>query len=224
MNFDLNLPYHVYCESASFFGVSQPLNILSNLAFIAGAFLLWSQDRGRGTSLSLLAMLMAVVGFAGMVWHITGQQFAAAIDIGAQLVMGAILTMILAHQILRWHPVNAVIVGVIMLLSAMLGRDLGLPFMLQNGGAFLPAMVFLVILAFVEIQRGRMREAKFLMGSAYVLFVGLIFYSLDWALCWSFPYGLHFMWHLCMALSIWLAVEAIWTDRQDNAREEKLAV
>lgn len=63
---DLNLPYFVYCEGASWFFLEQPLNVLSHVVFFICAAMIWLDDRGRGGSLSLLAGLLAICGLTGM--------------------------------------------------------------------------------------------------------------------------------------------------------------
>src|SRR5690606_8817511 len=133
---------------------------------------IWKDDEGRGTSLSLLAMLMAIMGFCGMLWHATERQVGLGFDIGAMVILGSVLATVLANQILNWPPFNALIAGTIIVLLSLIGQDLGLPFLLQKGGGLLPIMVFLVLLAFYKVQQGHERPAKYLLAAAYTLFFG----------------------------------------------------
>jgi len=213
---DLNIPYFVYCEKTSWYLLEQPANILSNLAFFGAAATIWMNDRGRGTSLSLMAAMLVVCGMTGMMWHGTELRIALGLDVAAQLAFGAVLVMVLANQILGWIPLNSIMAAVIFLLLVLLGRDMGLPFLLQNGGAFLPMMIYLVVLAFVKIQSGNARPAKYLLSAAYVLFIGLILRSLDWVLCEEFPLGTHWAWHVAVALSACLAIEAVHKNQEDQ--------
>ncbi len=212
---DLSIPYFVYCDRIAWYLLEQPANILSNLAFFAAAVVVWLDDNGRGTSLSLLAAMLVICGITGMMWHGTELRIALGMDVAAQLAFGAVLITVLSNQILGWIPLNSIMSAVIFVLLVLLGRDLGLPFLLQNGGAFLPMMIYLVLLAFAKIQSGHVRPAKYLLSSAYVLFIGLILRSLDWLVCTGFPVGTHWAWHMAMALSAWLAIEAVHKNRQD---------
>lgn len=214
---DLSIPYFVYCERASWMFLEQPLNVLSNTAFFVCAGLIWKDDEGKGTSLSLLAMLMAIAGFSGMLWHASERQIGLGFDIGAMVMLGGVLATVLANQILNWPPVNAIMVGIIIVLMSLMGQDLGLPFLLQKGGGFLPMMVFLVLLAFYKLQKGHQRPAKYLLSSAYLLFIALIFRSLDWPLCGSFGLGMHWLWQILFAVSAYLAIEAIHKNREIQA-------
>lgn len=216
---DLNLPYFVYCEGASWFFLEQPLNVLSHIVFFICAAMIWLDDRGRGGSLSLLAGLLAICGLTGMAWHASEVQMALAFDIVAQIALIGALVAVLTRQILGWTPLNSVIVAVIMVLLVFLGRDLGLPFLLQNGGALLPLMIFLVLLGFNRIQAGHQRPAKYLIASAYSLFIALIFHSLDWVVCTEFPLGTHWIWQIAVALSAYLAVKAAQRNREELESE-----
>lgn len=210
---DLHIPYFVYCERASWFFLEQPVNVLSNLAFFGAAAAVWIDDRGRGTSLSLLAGLLAICGLTGVAWHATELHSMLAFDVGAQLILSGVLATVLTHQILHWPPINSVMVGIVIVLLALFGRDLGLPYLLQNGGAFLPMMIFLVLLSFAEVQSGDHVPAKYLLAAAYVLFIGLILRSLDWPLCGTITIGMHWAWHLASALCAWLAIAAVHKNR-----------
>ena len=206
---DLNIPYFVYCETGSFPGIEQPLNVISNLAFFICAFLIWQDDKGRGTSLTLIAALMVVYGFCSMLWHATEKHVTLALEIGSMAAMGGVLATVLANQILRWTPLNSVMMGIIIVLSTFVGRDLGFPLLLQNGGAFLPMLVFLTALAFIRLHGGATVPAKYLLASGYLLFLGLVFGTLDWPLCRQASYGLHFAWHICLALAVYCAIESV---------------
>lgn len=212
---ELNLPYFVYCEGASWFLLEQPLNVLSHVAFFICAVMIWLNDQGRGSSLSLLAALLAICGLTGMAWHASEVQIALALDLAAQITLVGVLTTVLANQILGWTPLNSVIVSIIMVLLTLLGRNLGLPFLLQNGGAFLPIMIFLVLLGFNRIQNGHPRPAKYLIASAYTLFIAMILHSLDWVVCTEFSLGTHWAWQVGIAITAYLAIEAVHKNREE---------
>ncbi len=73
----------MYCERTDAGLWSEPVNALTNLAFIAVAIVLWrSAGRQPARDIRLLLGLIAAVGVGSLVFHTVATRWAAVLDIG----------------------------------------------------------------------------------------------------------------------------------------------
>lgn len=204
----LSLPHHNYCEMAS--GViSEPLNVVSCLAYWLMALWVWTKrDHDSMKFHEMASVMLFIVGTTGMVWHATSNHLAFAFDIVMIYLLMTLLVTVLCHVFLKW-PLWATLLCVVGLiaLSAWL-RDSGIPWLPQQGGAFLPALLFLGFVSLI-IQPQHQKATVYLLAGAYILFFGLVFRSVDLYLCWMFPVGTHFLWHICSAFFVFYIVKAL---------------
>lgn len=208
MFIDFSLPYHSYCETA-LGALAEPVNMLSCLTYWAMAVWVWTRrDDDSMEFHPLAAILLFTLGTSGMVWHATGIRLAFAFDVIAIYMLMTIMVTLLCHVFLRlplWGTL-ATVAGLVFF-SAIL-RDSAVPWMPQQGGAFLPALLFLAVVA-LKIQPAHEKATIYLLAGAYILFFGLIFRSIDLYACWAFPLGTHFLWHICSAFFVLYIVKAL---------------
>lgn len=209
MNF--SLPYFTYCENAV--GIlSQPFNVFTGLAYIAVAFFLWIGGEGRDRELrTVAAFLVFIHGVCSVFWHITDMPLGLTFDIISAILLAAFLETVLLHRLLRWPSWLCMLAVVTTFVFAIILKDTGVPYLSQNGGAFLP---FLFVLAFVAlaVQRRNQNATIYLLSSSYALLFAIAFRSVDWMLCTRFETGTHFLSHIMGAVAILYAVIAIDAD------------
>ena len=206
--FDFSLPDHSYCETAAG-SIAEPFNALSCLAYWVAAIAIWNQRDNESSDFhQVAAVILFVLGVSGMVWHGTLDRLAFGFDIVAIYMMMALVVTMLCNNILRW-PLWASMIAVVALifLSAWL-RDSAIPFLPQQGGAFLPALLFLAIVALL-IQSKYEQATVYLLAGAYSLFFGLAFRSVDLYWCLELPIGTHFLWHIFVAIFMVYVTKAL---------------
>jgi hypothetical protein len=206
--FDLAIPPYTYCESGAFAVLPHPFNVLSCLAFWAAAWRIWLRRDPEDIDVHMfMALMLTVLGVTGMLWHGWPSPFVQALDILGLYFLMMVVVITVAAGILRW-PLWAVMATVsgLVFVSAWL-RESGLPWLPQNGGAFLPAFLFMAFAA-LKVQAVGRNVMVYLLCSAYMLMFGLVFRSADAVLCPYIPVGTHFIWHVCFAVSVTYAVRA----------------
>jgi hypothetical protein len=225
---DFSLPYFSYCENALWL-LDQPVNVLSSTFYwlIAGWLVLRPQDSEETEFHQITAVLVFIMGMASFYWHVTGESVGLALDIATSMLVAAVLVTVLCYKLLEWSPVQSMITIVIMFLLCVLLKDAGIPYLIQNGGAFLPPLFFLAISSLI-IQEKNKEGMVLLLCSAYSLFFGVFCRSIDMVVCNSFPVGTHFLSHIFMCVSIIYIVKALDTagHRPENVKiddEEKEA-
>jgi hypothetical protein len=200
-----------YCERLAPGLGDEPLNSISNLAFLVAAIVVWRQAKeihGR-----VFAVLIGLVFLGSTAFHLLATRWSAAADTGFILVF-----------ILYYAAVfPRLFYGVSRRLSW-----LGIPVFLAftavfaslGGGLYVSALIGLVVFAIVLKGPDRKRFAI----TAAVFGVSLLFRSADHTVCGTFPAGTHFVWHLLNGLVLYLAADAAMrkaASRQDAAHSQR---
>ncbi|SER31952.1 hypothetical protein SAMN05216188_11070 [Lentzea xinjiangensis] len=187
-----------YCERLGPGLWAEPLNALTNLAFLVAALLLLR--RQTPASLRALPVLLALVGLASLSFHTFATALTGALDSAFIAVFVLYYVVVFAHHYrgIRWSRawlaapafvVSAVAVGLLVRVGP---------------GIYLPALLALLVLAPLAG-----RDWAWFAGAAGVFAVSLTLRTLDEPLCGSIPSGTHFLWHVLNAVTLWLVSEAV---------------
>ena len=211
-----------YCERLSSAYWAEPINAVTNAAFLISAWIMWRRVRGENMPLAIaLVVILAMIGIGSYLFHTHAQVWAAIAD----------TTPILLFILVYIFAVNRNIWQVSSLLSAV-GTVLFIPYAAATiplfqfvpglGGSAVYAPVPLLILIYAGLLRNR--EPKFALGmtaGAFILILSITFRATDIPLCTQFPVGTHFMWHILNAIMLGWMIEvyrrAILRSRHDVA-------
>lgn len=182
-----------YCERAAPGLWGEPLNSLSNLAFLVAAVLVWRLANGDRTG-RVLAGLIGLVFVASTVFHLFATRWAAVADSVAILVFVLVSAVVFARR--YWNPRHAWVAAPgflgITVVAALLGGGLYL-------GALIGLAAFAAVLAF---QRDAYWTHFAVAGAVFALSLSLR--TLDRDVCDYVPVGTHFLWHLLNGLVLYL--------------------
>lgn len=197
-----------YCERTGPGLGGEPLNAVSNVAFLAAsAVLLWllaGQRRRPPASVWVLPVLLGVVGLCSLAFHTVADRVTGALD--TLSIMAFVLTaaVLLTHRTwgVRWRlawlaapAFLAFAIGLNVALAAIGGER-------ATVGGYLSALV--ALLAFGVALRHRL-----LLGAAGVFAVSLTLRTVDGPLCAEVSVGTHFLWHCLNATVLFLVSYAI---------------
>jgi hypothetical protein len=200
----------LYCERISA-GV-EPLNTLTNVGFFIVAWLVWRLVRkapeGRGGGI-LLAVLIAAIGAGSAAFHAIGTPAARYLDIVPIVLFQLVFVGLYASRVLRADRWSVAASLCAFLLASWLGD--GSPVVPSGSLSYVPAAG--VGLAFGWYRRGlEPAGAADLRFAAAVFLLALIFRSLDPLVCPGFSHGTHFVWHLLVPCTLYLAVRGLVRD------------
>ncbi len=184
-----------YCESLIGYFFPQPLNIISNVAFLIAAFLAYRYLRNHRVSrLYILPILLGIIGIGSAWWHITNSRLGDILDTFSIVLFASVAVLLLLTEIAKSKVVTAL--SFILLLSLVLITE---RFAAWNGS--LPYVVLLigfVIIGVIYIKK--IPSAKSVFLSAILIFlIAIVFRSVDIILCPCIPFGTHFLWHVLLA-------------------------
>lgn len=197
-----------YCERLSPAYWAEPINAVTNAAFLIAAFIMWRRVRGQDAPLAcLLVLILACIGVGSYLFHTHAQVWAAMADTMPILLFILVYIFAVNRDVWglgRWSalgltllffPYAALTVPVFQLLPG-LGSSAGY------------APVPLLILIYALLLRHRAPQvARGLAIGAAILILSITFRSLDLPVCGQFPVGTHFMWHILNAIMLGWMIE-----------------
>ncbi len=197
-----------YCERTDPTYWSEPVNAVTNAAFLIAALIMAARLRGQGLPLaSLLCGLLFVIGIGSYLFHTHAQVWAAMADTIPIVLFS--LTYIFAANLHFWRmPLWAALFGMALYIPyTMLLTPVfeALPFFTISSFYWpLPLLIF----AYAILLRPRHPDtARGLTIGAGILCLSLTFRSLDEPLCASLPLGTHFLWHILNAVMLGWMIE-----------------
>jgi hypothetical protein len=195
-------PVDLYCERFGPGLFAEPLNALSNLAFIvAGLWLLgalpkvFPAPQRVPPPLEVLAGLIVIIGICSGAFHVFATQWAQALDVGSIALFIYFFVICFSHYVLDVRWALAWIAAPAfwafgLFVKAPFGTDA------FNGSVpYFPALAGIALMgAGLAAQR---RPGAGLFGLAALIFlVAITLRSVDLAWCNAWVWGTHWAWHL----------------------------
>ena len=201
-----------YCERGDHGYWAEPVNALTNCAFlIAAAICAW---RLRGARLPLAWALVATltaIGIGSFLWHTHATRWAGLMDVLPILVFILIYVFAATRDFvgLAWYWALA---AVVLFLPYAIGVSAGLEQLIRGIGAngAYAAVALLIVLYGLYLHRRHPHTARGLLIGAGILAVSLTFRALDGAVCAIIPIGTHFLWHILNAVMLGWMIEVYW--------------
>lgn len=195
-----------YCERTDASYWSEPLNAVTNLAFLIGAAIMWRRTAGM-TSGRLMAGLLFVIGIGSWLFHTHATAWAAALD-STPIVVFSLTYIFLANRDFWGWPVWLAAAGAMAYVPytvAMTPVFAALPlFEISSFYWPLPLLIF----AYAVLLRTRHPVTALNLGiGAGILCASLMARSLDQAFCSVWPMGTHWLWHCLNALMLSWMIE-----------------
>lgn len=208
---DLWRSIDLYCERTDPGYWSEPVNALSNVAFLIAAALIVRHCHLRGPvprDALLLAALVALVGVGSFLFHTFATVWAAWLDV---IFILAFIYVFFARFLARvpgwgWKGIAAGLAG-----YWLFSRAVTMPFPADamNGSfTYLPPLSALVGLAAWAGWRKDPGTRRLALGAG-VFAVALVFRTVDLALCDAWPIGTHGVWHCLNAVVLWLVTTGL---------------
>lgn len=194
---------------------AEPLNALSNLAFIVAALMAYTDlrasalERGRGVLMALILWLM-VIGVGSFLFHSFATRWAGTADVVPIGVFVFAYVVLACRWLLGLAIWAAVAIAALVTVATFV-----LPSGLNGSTLYLPALAMMAVTAGLLWRRGHI--AWVWIGSAAGVFlVSLTLRTLDRSalFCGEHAIGSHWAWHLLNAVTLYLLLRGAIEDRR----------
>lgn len=201
-------PVNVYCERVDTGWWAEPINALSNLAFLmAGLFILMHQRKPA----RLLGGLIILIGVCSFLFHTIANQFTGLLDV---LAIGVYLLTYAwlwpkwtrhAGMPRRMLSVAGLLLGIA--LATMANQWLAPASAWVPPGSYVGAWAYLIVIALMATL-AKQTSATWLWTAAGLFAISMMARQLDMLLCDTIG-GTHWVWHLLNAVVLYASAKAL---------------
>lgn len=199
----------LYCERCGPEFWAEPINALSNAAFLLAAFFSYRTAKRRGTlsgETRILIGLAATVGAGSFLFHTFATKWAMLLDLIPIFLLQLYFVWVYARSQMGSSRLLAgsLVAGLLATtLAGFLVKDA-----LNGSLTYLPAWLLLAALGAYHIRQAK-RGPWLLLIAATTFLLALVFRTIDQAVCATFPCGTHFLWHLLNGVVVFLVIQSI---------------
>jgi hypothetical protein len=200
-------PIDAYCERTSAAYWAEPVNAVTNAAFLIAAVIMWRRTEGLPLARAMCVVL-AAIGVGSYLFHTHANGLTAALDVGPILIFILLYIFAATRDFLglgpRWAA-GAVVAFFPYAALMVPAFSTAMPFLGSSAG-YAPIPVLILCYA-AALWRRSPATAKGMALGAAILLVSLTFRTLDDPLCDLTPFGTHFLWHILNGLMLGWMIE-----------------
>ena len=197
-----------YCERTGPEFWSEPINFVTNAAFVIMAIFMWYRCRDD-RSARFFCFVLALIGIGSALFHSYAVVWAAVADV-VPILMFVLIYIYFANRDF-WNLSRAwAFVGVLLFfpfVALTLPLFQSIP-ILNLSAEYLPIALLITLYA-VAFRKYDKSLSRGLSLGAVILFISIMFRSVDVPLCERIPFGTHFMWHILNSLMLAWMIEVL---------------
>lgn len=203
-------PIDLYCERTVHHLWAEPINSITNLAFIIGAMVAYRwyrQSKNHYPETILLIIILAMIGVGSFLFHVFGNTWSLYADIIPIALFQMVALWLFLHRSKGISkPITAACVILFIVVSQL--SSIYIPDTFLNGsGGYLPSLLTMAILALLLRQK-QPKAARLVSIAAVIFCCSLAFRSVDMMSCEIISFGTHFMWHILNAVTLTTIIRA----------------
>jgi len=199
----------LYCERTTPDFWAEPVNAVTNLGFVLGAWLAWRLARREAaldTGIVALVGMIVAIGLGSFLFHTLASKLTRWLDILPIFVFQSAYLWLYCRRVIQL-PMTPAVLSLSFYLLAVLGTA-QFPDYLNGSLIYAPAWLVIVILGCYHYWR-QQAGRSLLLAAAGLLLISIALRSIDIRICSQFEPGTHFLWHIFVALVIYLAMRGL---------------
>ncbi|MEJ8573337.1 ceramidase domain-containing protein [Microbaculum marinum] len=205
----------IYCERLGPGFWAEPVNAISNLAFLlaaAAAFVRWRRRAHADWPALVLIGVLTAIGIGSFLFHTYANRWSVLADV---IPISIFIYVYFFFAMRRFFGLSvwAALAVTVAFLVASFAIDAVLPRGFLNGsGSYLPAVAAILVVGVLLLGRWPSLARTVLLGGG-ILVVSITARSIDMAVCASFPLGTHFVWHVLNGVTLYVLLVALMASR-----------
>ena len=198
---------YYYCERIDSSFWSEPLNAITNIAFLIVALILLLNYKNNNLAKNC-AYLIICIGIGSFLFHTIPTRITGMMDTFSIALLVIYYIYNVNPSIFRIHPYYSILIVIIFpLICIVFGSVLKNSF-LGSSAFYIPILVYLALIATILWIRDNPVK-KGMIITTLVFTLSICMRILDLKICHIVPFGSHFMWHILNASTIYFAVKSL---------------
>ena len=215
-------PLDEYCErlNASFW--AEPINALTNFAFLlaaACAYGFWCRQQRKDWPALVLIIVVMITGIGSFLYHTFANVWSALADVIPIALFIHIYLFVALNRFLKLKWWLALLITLGFLVFSPQAGGMTTP-LVGTSSAYVPALaaIFVVGLACLVTDKSR---GGLLILTGFVFTLSVFFRTIDGAVCAEFPLGTHFLWHLLNSAVLFMLLWVLMRDGKQVPTEQE---
>ena len=206
----------IYCERTDATFWSEPVNALTNIAFLVAAFFAYKAykqgDSSPRGSLALV-MMLAVIGIGSFLFHTFANTISMFADIIPIVIFILISFYIITRSVLGFSPRKTILFYTLFILINYASIRIFGRHALNGSIQYIPTLLTLAALTIISFKTAK-DSAKCFFIAVCAITTSVYFRSIDMDICQEIPLGSHYMWHLLNGLGLYFVVKGVLKTRK----------
>lgn len=206
---NLNTSIDIYCERVSSDFFAEPINFLSNIAFIIAFYILLRRlkdlsfsDNSHKRYTTILTYLILLIGLGSFLFHAFGKLWSAIADTLPIMMFILIYLYIAVRFYLKQNNFVAAAALIIFLsINVFLGYA-----GIEEISSYLTALFAMLIISALSLMRKEIAISRGLFNASLIFMISITFRQLDAFTCYYIPFGTHLIWHILNAILLYSLV------------------
>lgn len=207
---DLFKTIDIYCERTDPSFWAEPVNAITNAAFLIAAFMLYRLYRAneqRDWPSAILIALIAVIGMGSFLFHSFANTWSMLADV---IPIALFIWFYLFAFLRRFVTTRWVVVAAYAAFAALnwaIARYVPGE-MVNNSQSYFPALIAMAVMGLYLLWHN-VSACRYYALAVMAFTASLIFRTLDPVVCADIALGTHFMWHVLSAVTLYLVARAV---------------
>jgi Ceramidase len=204
-------PIDLYCERTDLSFWSEPLNAVTNAAFLIAAFaafLRWRRAGGTDSPALVLILVLTIIGIGSFLFHTFADRWSVLADVIPITVFIYVYFFFAMRRFFDFGIVVSLTITVAFLAVSVLVGTVLPPGFLNGSGGYLPALLAILIIGAI-MMRHRPDIGRPVLAAGAIFIVSVTARSIDMAVCDAIPIGTHSLWHVLNALTLYVLLRVI---------------
>ncbi|MBL6623405.1 MAG: ceramidase domain-containing protein [Rhizobiales bacterium] len=206
---NLNTSIDIYCERVSSDLFAEPINFLSNIAFIIAFYILLRKlkdvsfsDKSHKRYSTILTYLILLIGLGSFLFHAFGNLWSAFADTLPIMIFILFYLYIAVRFYLEQTNLLSVVALIIFLsLNILLGYA-----GVEEISSYLTALFAMLFISAISLVKQELEISRGLFIASIIFIISLTFRQIDAFACSYIPFGTHLIWHILNAILLYSLV------------------
>ncbi len=194
-----------YCERLDPSYWAEPINAITNAAFLIAAWIMWR--RGVGVPLArLLVAILFAIGIGSFLFHTFAQVWAAIADVIPILAFILVYIFAINRDVWGFGTFGALALTTLFFPFAALTLPVFQLLPIGDTAGYAPVPALILIYAALLYRREPALARGFVIGAG-ILLLSMTLRTIDEPLCHLVPRGTHYGWHILNAVMLGWMIE-----------------